>query len=422
MAIKATAPERRTSHEGDQEEPMAASLREDPYSSRILDNPYPVYKQIRDLGSAVWLPRRRLWAIGRFDDVRLALRSDKILTSGNGVAANQFVNDRRAPIVLTSDAEIHERRRGVLQRPILPSPLKALRPRLEAEAERLVSRLSNGEPFDAMSAFAAHLPVTVVAELVGLNEEGRDNMLRWAAATFNALGVMNCRGMRSIPTMLDLRKYVSRLDRSKLSPDGWAARLFEAADRGELSPVEARSMVIDYVAPALDTTILATGSMVWRLATTPGAFDALRADPSLIPSAVNEAVRLASPIRGFTRHAVSDFQIGDTTIPQAARVLILYASANRDERKYPEPDAFDVTRNPRDHVGWGHGPHTCVGMHLSRLEMEVLLGALVKQVAGIEVGEPRLLRNNVLQGFERLPTSFRRAPHHRAAAMPALAQ
>ena len=181
---------------------MAKSLAEDLYSDKLLNNPYSVYKQIRDLGSAVWLPKRRLWAIGRFDDVRLALRSDAALISGNGVAANNLVNSQRVPIVLTSDADTHNRRRSVLAKPILPSPLKVLRPRLEEEAERIVLRLANGAQFDAMSSFAAHLPISVVADLVGLNSAGRKNMLHWAAATFNALGVMNFRGLKSIPALL----------------------------------------------------------------------------------------------------------------------------------------------------------------------------------------------------------------------------
>lgn len=388
---------------------MAKSLAEDLYSDKLLNNPYSVYKQIRDLGSAVWLPKRRLWAIARFDDVRLALRSDAALISSNGVAANNLVNGQHAPIVLTSDADTHNRRRSVLVRPILPSPLKVLRPRLEEEAERIVLRLSNGDEFDAMSSFAAHLPVSVVVELVGLNKAGRKNMLHWAAATFNALGVMNFRGMKSIPALLDLRRYVAKLDRSKVSADGWAAQLFEAADRGELSADEARNMIIDYVAPSLDTTILATGHLLWYLATTPGAYETLRSASSLISSAVNETVRLASPIRGFTRQAAFDFQIGNSRIPKGARALILFASANRDERRYTDPDEFDVRRNPRDHVGWGHGPHTCAGMHLARLEMEVLAASLVRHIASIEVGEPVLIRNNVLQGFARLPAKFRRS-------------
>ena len=382
------------------------SFRGDLYGRSALANPYPAYRQIRDIGPAVWSPKRSLWLIGRYDDVRTALRAADILTSGRGVAANDMLNRGESPITLTSDGETHDRRRRTLIQPVLPGPLKDLRARLEGEAERLVAGLATGATFNAMRRFASHLPVTVVAELVGLDEAGRRNMLRWAAATFDLLGVMNARGIAAIPRLLELSSYIQNLNRSAVTPGGWADQLFDAADRGDLSPEEARAMIIDYVGPALDTTILATGHMLWHLATTGGAYDAVCADPTLIPGVVNEAVRLASPIRGFTRYAASDYDADGTVIPQGDRVLVLFASANRDERHYQDPDVFDVHRNPRDHVGWGHGAHSCVGMHLARLEMEVLLRALVEQVARIETDSPTQIRNNVLQGFKTLPARF----------------
>lgn len=384
------------------------TYRGDLYGQSALRDPYPTYRRLRNLAPAVWLRAQGMWAIAGFEDVRAALRASDVLVSGKGVAANDLMNGAVAPITLTSDGDTHQRRRGVLMQPVGPDPLKELRPRLEAEADRLVAGLATGEAFDAMGGFASHLPVTVVAELVGLKEGARQNMLGWAAAVFDLLGVLNLRGQAAIPQVMELARYAQALDRDQVEPGGWAARLFEAGDRGELSADEARNMVIDYVGPALDTTILATGQMLWRLATTPGAFDAVRADPGLIPGVVNEAVRMGSPIRGFTRYAATDYDAGGIVIPQGSRVLILFASANRDERRYPDPDTFDVRRNPRDHVGWGHGPHTCVGMHLARLEMEALLASLVRQVARIEVGRPRVAWNNVLQGFSALPARFYR--------------
>lgn len=379
---------------------------EDLYGAALLRDSYPAYKIIRDSGPAVWMPKRKLWAIGRFDDVRAALRADQILTSGRGVAANEIVNGRTAPITLTSDGDVHVRRRTVLIQPVLPAPLKVLRAELEEEADQMVAALANGEPFESVSAFASRLPVSVVGRLVGLDDKGRNNMLRWAAATFDALGAMNLRGLGALPRLFELSAYVQRLDRSHVKPGGWADQLFEAAGRGAISREEAQAMIIDYVAPALDTTILATAHMLWLLGQSPGAYTALRAAPDLVPGVVNEAVRLASPIRGFTRFAQEDYTLDGVTIAKGQRALILFASANRDERHYTDPDAFDIHRNPRDHVGWGHGPHTCVGMHLARLEMEILLTALLRRVRRISVSEPRYLRNNVLQGFVRLPAVF----------------
>ena len=385
---------------------MNAIFNGDLYARAALRDPLPFHREIRDAGPAVFMPKWKMWAIGRFDDVRAALKADDVLVSGQGVAANAMVNGVNSPITLTSDGDTHMRRRRVLIQPVMPKPLQNLRPRLEAEAQALIARHANGETFDAMSSIAAHLPVTVVAELVGLNARGRARMLKWAAATFNLIGVLNLRGLMSIPLLMQLQRYAKMLGRSEVVPGGWADRLFDAAERGQLSRAEANAMVIDYVAPALDTTILATGHMLWRLAVTPGAYDDLRAAPDLVPSVVNEAVRLASPIRGFTRLAASDYAAGDVTIPAGARVLVLYASANRDERRYADPDRFDIARNPRDHVGWGHGAHSCVGMHLARLEMELVLASLVAQVSRLEADEPSFAYNNVLQGFKRLPMRF----------------
>lgn len=382
---------------------MPAIFEGDLYARPALRDPHPLYARLRATAPAVWMPKRRMWAIARYDDVRTALRAADVLVSGRGVAANDTVNGLSSPVTLTSDGETHDRRRLALIQPLTPAPLKDLRPRLEAEAAALVDRLADGRTFEAMSTFAAHLPVTIVAELVGLDGWARARMLKWAAAAFNALGVMNLRGLAAVPVMRGLGRYVRDLDRPGVTPGGWADRLFDAADRGEIRHAEARAMIIDYVAPALDTTILATGQMLWRLATTPGAYDAVRADPSLIPGVVNEAVRMGSPIRGFTRYAAQPFELDGVTIPAGDRALILFASANRDPDKYADPDRFDVARNPRDHVGWGHGQHTCVGMHLARLEMEILLATLVQRVARIETGRPTLAWNNVLQGFAKLP-------------------
>lgn len=378
----------------------------DLYGAPAIRDASQFYRTLRDLGPAVWMPKRKLWAISRFDDVRAALRADGVLVSSQGVAANDTVNRNTAPITLTSDGDVHIRRRQTLVQPLGATALKAMRARLEEEADQLVSRLVKGGEFDAVSDFAAHLPVTVVAELVGLDDEGRAKMLRWAAATFNALGVMNGRGLGALPHLLELSRYVATLDRARVKAGGWAERLFDAADAGSISREEANAMVIDYVAPALDTTILATAHMVWLLSVTPSAYDEVRAEPDLLASVVNETLRFASPIRGFTRLAVEDYDVSGTVIPKGSRALILFASANRDERHYEQPDIFIPSRNPRDHVAWGHGAHTCAGMHLARLEMEILLAALLRHASHITTRTPELLQNNVLQGFKSLPAQF----------------
>lgn len=383
-----------------------ADYKGDIYSKDALKDCNAHFRAIRDLAPAVWLPKYKLWAVGRFDDVRACLRASDRLISGKGIAANPVLNGLDAKITLMSDGDVHQRRRNVLMKPLVPGELKLLQQRIQDEAHSLVARLKTQARFDAMPSFASHLPVSIVAELVGLKPAGRENMLRWAAGTFEAIGPLNWRTLRALPALLDMRRYATRLTRADVVPGGWADQIFAAAEAGSLSMDEAQSMIIDYVAPSLDTTILATGNMLHFLAQAPDLFAAIKRDNKLLTNAVYEAVRLASPIRGFTRYAADDFDVCGVTIPKGARALLLYASANRDERHYADPDRFDLSRNARDNVAWGHGPHVCVGMHLARLEMECLLRALVQQVSRIDTGEPVPFLNNVLQGYKSLPTTF----------------
>ena len=163
-------------------------------------------------------------------------------------------------------------------------------------------------------------------------------------------------------------------------------------------------MVIDFIAPSLDTTILASTYMLWLLGENPAAWERLRRDPELIPAAVVEAVRLASPIRGFTRQVSRDAEVGGVQMRAGDRVVLLVGAANMDERRYPDPERFDLDRPPGGNLGWGNGPHTCVGIHLAKLEMAALLRALVTQVETIEIaGPPTRIRNNTLQGIGSLP-------------------
>ncbi len=378
----------------------------DLFSDETLADTQTVYRELREAGAIVYLPANDLYAITHFAAVKAALRADDALISSKGVAANDAINTAGSDATITSDGATHTRRRLILMRPLMPKSLHAVRERVEQSAQQLVQDLVSQDRFCGGKDFASHLPLSIVAELVGLEPKGRENMLDWASATFDALGPINDRTYHALPRALGLLQYVKELGPDRLRKGGWAEAIIKCCDAGEISEGEAAMMIIDYTAPSLDTTILASAHMLWRLGVTPGAYDALKEDPSLIPGVVNESVRLASPIRGFTRYAQAAYESEHGTIPAGARVAVLYASANWDDMHYNDADAFDVYRNPRDHVGWGHGPHICAGMHLARLEMEALLRALLNHVESINVEHPTPITNNVLQGFAALPTTF----------------
>jgi len=378
----------------------------DLYSTEVIEDSREAFARIRDAGPVVWLPRHRMWAIGRFDDVRAALRDDELFASGHGVAANPMTNRAARKTTLFSDGETHSTRRRVLMRSLGAQAIAPVAERLDAEAGAIVAALVGAGEFDAARDFSRGLPVQVVADLVGVRVS-TERLLGWGAVSFDILGPLNRRGLRAAPSSIGLLAYSQRLDRSRVVPGSWAAGVFDAADRGEIDRTEARNMVIDFIAPSLDTTILASTYMLWLLGENPDAWRRIRREPELIGAAVVESVRLSSPIRGFTRRVSRDAEFGGVQLRAGDRAVLLFGAANLDERHFPEPERFDLDRPPGGNLGWGNGPHTCVGIHLAKLELAALLRALAAQVETIEIaGPPARIRNNTLQGIGSLPVRF----------------
>jgi cytochrome P450 len=385
----------------------APTLGLDLYADEVIEDSAAAFARIRDAGPVVWLPRQRIWAMGRFDNVRAALRDDQLFTSGHGVAANPLTNLAARKTTLSSDGGTHSTRRKVLMRSLGAEAMAPIAGRLDSEAEAIVSGLVGRGEFDAAKDFSSGLPMRVVADLVGVRVSS-ERLLSWAAATFDVLGPVNRRNLTSAPSSLGMLAYSQRLSRTRVMPGSWAASVLDAADRGEITKSEARTMVIDFIAPSLDTTILASTCMLWLLGRNPDAWQRIREDPGLIPAAVVEAVRLASPIRGFTRRVSRDAEVHGASLRAGERVALLFGAANMDERRFPDPERFDLDRPPGGNLGWGNGPHTCVGIHLAKLEMAALLRALVAQVETIELtGPPTRIRNNTLQGIGALPVRLR---------------
>ncbi|HEY8337026.1 MAG TPA: cytochrome P450 [Tardiphaga sp.] len=372
----------------------------DLYSDEVLAAPYPHYRALRDGGPVVWLPRNGLYAIARYKDVRESLRAHQLFSSAEGVAANDAANQGSKGTTIASDPPDHTAMRQVIGAPMLPSQLALIRSRIEEMAGALVERLVAQREFDAVTDLAQHIPVNIVSKLVGLPEQGRQNMLKWAAATFDMLGAANDRCAAAQDSIREMRSYViNEATRDKIRPGSWISKIYEASDRGLFPESRCPVLMRDYLGPALDTTIFAMANIIWLFGRFPEQWDLVRADPGLIPNALNEAVRLESPIRGFTRQLTADRDIEDVRIPAGARVALFYASANRDERKWEAPEAFNVRRKVNDHVGYGHGVHTCAGMHLARLEIHSVLAALVTRVERFEIGAAVPAINNLLRGF-----------------------
>lgn len=377
------------------------------YSNDFIRDPWPRYAEMRQLGPVVYLSKHDNYALTRHAEVAAALRDPATFISGNGVAADPKANEISRGNSAASDGERHAAIRGATSVPLLPGALQAIKGQIDLSADELIERLTSLDGFDAMKDFATHLPLTIVRDMVGLPDAARENMLRWANATFDLLGVQNERGRAAVDVFLEQRKFSqTQAGPETLKPGSWTHRLFKLVEEGSLAADLAPVAMRDYLNPSLDTTISATGQLIYQLGRNPDQWELLRERPDLARQAAIEAVRMATPVRTFSRHSSREVDVAGFRIPEGARVMMLFASANRDERVFTDPDRFDITRNPRHHLGFGSGIHMCVGQHLAQTEMIALLEAMIPRVAQIHVGEPVVALNNTIYSFATLPARF----------------
>lgn len=382
----------------------------DLYTESARADPYAIYAELRELGPVVHLSRYDLYALPRYDEVRAALMDWQTFSSARGVFVDRDVNAQLEGITLCSDPPEHTAMRSVLGRPLRADQMREVTPRIETEADQVVERVVSRGRCEVVTELAEYLPMTVVSDLVGLPEHGREKMLEWAAAIWNTQGPADERAAAAGPAVEEFMSFaMNEAVPGKIDPTGWAAQLYEAADRGEIAPDKCPVMMLDYVTPSLDTTILAIANTVALFAQHPDQWDLLRDDRSLIPHAINESLRLETPVPQFSRVLTEDHEIGGVELSAGSRVALLYGSANRDERHYSDPTRFDITRRPSDHLAFGRGEHVCVGMHLARLEMSSLLERLADRVARFEILESQPMINNGLRGYDYLNVAFERA-------------
>ena len=243
----------------------------------------------------------------------------------------------------------------------------------------------------------------VVADLVGLPDSGREHLIERASGAFNTFGPDNELSMCSRGLLDDLFRQVKHdLTPAVLTPGRWGTEIFEAGERGDVEPEACAGLMLAYLWAGMDTTVNGSGSMISLFSDHPDQWDLVRADRSLIPSAVNEVLRIEPPVQRFTRSTTRDAELAGAVLPAGARVAVLFGSANRDERRFSDPDRFDVTRNPTDHLSFGRGVHRCVGANLAQEEMRAVLDALADRVERFGLRERTWRRNTALHGLERL--------------------
>jgi cytochrome P450 len=380
----------------------------DPFSLDFLRDPHPAHEALREAGPVVWLEKYGAYAVARHAEVRQVLNDPATFCSSRGVGLSDFQREKpwRPPsLVLERDPPEHDRARGVLNRALSATVMRSLRGRFAAAAVELADELARRVRFEAVADCAEVYPMMVLPDAIGLSSQGSEHLLPYAATVFNMFGPDNELRRVAVAQMAPHVEWISsQCKREALSDDGIGAAIHAGADTGEVTRQEAELLVRSLLSAGLDTTVHGLGAAMRQLALNPDQFAALRADPAKARGAFEEAVRLETPVQTFFRTTTREVELSGATIPEGEKVLMLLGAANRDPRKWPDPDRYDIDRPTAGHVGFGAGVHVCVGQLLARLEGETLLATLARAFAHIEPdGEPTPLLNNTLRGWTRLP-------------------
>lgn len=380
----------------------------DPYEPATLLDPYGAYSSLREAGPVVGLERYGVFAMARHQEVADALQDWRTFSSDSGVGVADFRKEppwRPKSIVLEVDPPYHSKTRSVLARVLSPAAVKRLRPVFEAEAERVVEAVVARGAFDGMKDLAEVYPTRVFGDALGLPDAGREHLLTYGAVAFNSFGPRNEIYEASHRHAQPVVAWISAmLAREAMAPEGFAADIYAAVETGELEPDEAPLLLRSLLTAGVDTTVNAIGNALFAFATNPEQWRLLREDPALLRGAFEEVLRFESPVQTFYRTTTQPVQIGDAEIPEGEKVYLSLGGANRDPRRWPDPDRFDITRKAGGHVGFGYGIHGCVGQLIARLEGELVLAALARRVSRLELaGEPVRRLNNTLRGFTALP-------------------
>lgn len=386
----------------------------DPFSLAYFDDPFPHHARMRDAGPVVRLDRWNVFGVARYAEVHAVLNDPQTFCSSRGVGLSDFAKEKpwRPPsLILEADPPAHTRTRAVLSRVLSPAVMKEIRDGFATAAEAKVDEIVQMGSFDGIADLAEAYPLSVFPDALGLKKEGREHLIPYAGLVFNAFGPPNELRQQAIERSAPHQAYVQeQCQRENLAPGGFGACIHARVDTGDITAPEAPLLVRSLLSAGLDTTVYGIGAALYCMARFPDQWQRLRADPSLARNAFEEAVRLESPVQTFFRTTTREVELDGSRIAEGEKVLMFLASANRDPRRWDEPDRYDITRRTSGHVGFGSGIHMCVGQLVARLEGEVMLTALVRRIASIEISGPVERRyNNTLRGLDRLPLTVKAA-------------
>jgi len=386
-----------------------------PLSPEVTANPYPYYAELRNKAPVIWLEPFQSWALSRYADVDFALRNPQIFSSSvfTAEALGDLNPVPEVPWILDMNPPDHTRLRKLANKGFAPRLIRALEPRVRAITQDLIGALRSQPESDLVATLSGPLPTIVIAEMLGVEPERRDDFKVWSDDVVRATSRPTDEAERTEvrESLVGLRTYFEQMiERRRTEPgeDVISALVQAEEERDMLSAAEILALAVLILVAGNETTTNLIGNAVLTLLDHPDELAKVRADRSLVPALVEEVLRYNSPVQVIFRRTAQDVELEGGKIPAGQNVFLLLGSANRDERQFPEPDHFDVARNPQDHVAFGYGIHYCLGAPLARLEGRSALQALLFDCPPFRLAVERVapIASLIVRGPQTLPLRF----------------
>lgn len=382
----------------------------------MRDNPYPYYAMARQMAPVIYNDAIGMWNIFRYEDVRAILRNPAVWSSDPTRFYPQAPRDRQS--MLSTDPPRHTQLRGLVNLAFTPRRVAALAPRISGIAKELLDTALPTGHIDVVEDLAYPLPVIIIAELLGVPPADRAMFKRWSDAIAANLGMeLTQEAPESVRRTEDelIAYFEERIEEHRQHPkdDLIGALLAAEIDGRRLTADELLSFCVLLLVAGNETTTNLIGNAVRCFLDHPAELARLRNDPALLPSTIEEVLRYRSPVQATIRFAAEETQVGDKTIAAGQRAILWIGAANRDPAEFPDPERFDISRQPNRHLSFGMGIHFCLGAPLARLEAKAAVEALLRRIpdfrrADESPWEP--VEGFIMHGVKRLPLVFDPAP------------
>ncbi|MDH2425866.1 cytochrome P450 [Sphaerisporangium sp. TRM90804] len=395
-------------------------MRFDPWNPEFAAHPYDAYRELRETAPVTFFEPTGQWLVARHRDVNAALRDRRLGRSYLHVATHEEFGREAEPEfqepfwrviragMLDVEPPVHTRLRRLVSKAFTPRMVQELRPRVRSIAQDLVDGFVERGGGDLLAEVAEPLPVTVIAEMLGVPEGDRHLLRPWSAdicAMYELSPPVEAQHT-AVRAASEFAAYLRELAalRRKEPGDDLISALAQVVDEGDsLTEDELVGTCVLLLNAGHEATVNVTGNGWWALLRNPGELERLRADPSLLPTAVEELMRWDTPLQLFERWVLEDTTIGGVDIPKGVEVALLFGSANRDPEAFADPDRLDVGRTDNPHISFGAGIHFCLGAPLARVELIESIGALLRAAPRLTLlAEPSWKPNFVIRGLRSL--------------------